>query len=152
MQIATKLQQLFRQYQYAFMHYDMDELQQCYHLPCTLNTPDKILLIKSENDFLQEFDAIFTQLKSAQTSNIVAKQCSFEQISQQLYLVCIAWDFIDGHGEVFADFAAIYHVLDCKHNINEIESSAIRKNTVKIINVVSHELDSALTLSEQLSW
>ena len=60
-------------------------------------------------------------------------------MSEQLYLVCIDWDFIDEHGQVFADFAAIYHVLDTE-------------GVLKIVNVASHELDSSLTLAEPLSW
>jgi hypothetical protein len=53
--------------------------------------------------------------------------------------VCIDWDFIDGQGQVFADFTAFYHVVD----IND---------TLKIINVISHELESSLTLAKPLHW
>ena len=73
------------------------------------------------------------------TSDIIAKSASYSKVSEQVYLVCIDWDFIDGQGQVFADFAAIYHVLD----IND---------SMKIINVISHELDSSLTLETPLSW
>ena len=134
-----KLQQLFKHYQNAFLQCDLEAVSRCYHLPCTLNTPDKIVLLKSAADCQQEFGAIFTQLKEASTSNIIAKKASFEQVSKQVYLVCIDWGFIDGQGLVFADFAAIYHVLD-------------HDGTLKIINVVSHDLDSSLSLAEPLSW
>ncbi len=134
-----KLQQLFKQYQNAFLQYDLDKLSSCYHLPCTLNTPDKIVLLSSQADCQQEFGAIFTQLKEASTSDIIAQQATFQQVSEQLYLVCIDWGFIDGQGQVFADFAAIYHVLNTG-------------DTLKIVNVVSHELESSLTLTESLSW
>ncbi|ALO35324.1 hypothetical protein CMT41_11780 [Colwellia sp. MT41] len=139
MQISSRLQQLFKRYQNAFLHCDIEGVSGCYHLPCTLNTPDKIVLLASQADCQQEFSTIFTQLKDACTSNIIAKQASFMQVSKQLYLVCIDWDFIDGQGQVFADFTAIYHVLD-------------HEGTLKIVNVVSHELDSSLTLAEPLSW
>jgi len=134
-----KLQQLFKQYQNSFINYELDEVSRCYHLPCTLNTPDKIVLLSSLADCQTEFGSIFTQLKEANTSNVIAKKASFEQMSEQLYLVCIDWDFIDGQGQVFADFAAIYHVLDTG-------------DALKIVNVVSHELESSLTLTEPLSW
>jgi hypothetical protein len=139
MRVGIKLQTLFKCYQNAFIHYDMSEVINCYHLPCTLNTPDKIVLLLSQSDCYKEFGAIFTQLKEAKTSNVIAKKASFEQVSKQLYLVCIDWDFIDGQGQVFADFTAIYHVLD-------------NDDTLKIVNVISHELDSSLTLTESLSW
>ena len=139
MQIGIRLQQLFKHYQNAFLQCDMDEVISCYHLPCTLNTPDKIVLLASAADCQQEFGAIFTQLKEAKTSNIIAKKASFTQVSEQLYLVCIDWDFIDGQGQVFAAFAAIYHVLD-------------NDGTLKIVNVVSHEIESSLTLAESLRW
>jgi len=134
-----KLQQLFKQYQDAFLQYDLDGVSSCYHLPCTLNTPDKVVLLSSVADCLTEFGAIFTQLKEAHTNDVIAKKASFEQMSEQLYLVCIDWDFIDGQGLVFADFVAIYHVLDTG-------------DALKIVNVVSHDLESSLTLSESLSW
>ncbi|KGJ90842.1 hypothetical protein [Colwellia psychrerythraea] len=139
MQIGTELQALFKRYQHAFIHYDLNEVSRCYHLPCTLNTPDKIVLLTNSSDCLQEFGTILTQLKEANTSDIIAKKSSFEQISKQLYLVCIDWDFIDGQGQVFADFTAIYHVIN-------------DEGTLKIINVISHELDSSLTLAEPLDW
>ncbi|TMM46512.1 hypothetical protein [Colwellia ponticola] len=134
-----QLTALFKQYQKAFLAYDIDALSDCYHLPCTLNTPDKVVLLANLSDCHEEFTTIFTQLKQAKTSNIIAKQACFEKISKQVYLVCIDWDFIDGQGDVFADFTAIYHVLD-------------DGGILKIINVISHELDSSLTLTEPLSW
>jgi hypothetical protein len=134
-----KIQQLFKAYQHSFINYDMDGVSSCYHLPCTLNTPDKIVLLTSRADCQREFGEIFTQLKEANTSDVIAKKASFVQMSEQLYLVCIDWYFIDDQGEVFADFAAIYHVLDTD-------------GVLKIINVVSHELESSLTLTESLSW
>ncbi len=136
---ANKLQNLFTQYQQSFLAYDIQGVMDCYHLPCTLNTPDKIVLLSNEADCHNEFSDIFTQLKSVATSNVLAKKASYEQISAQLYLVCIDWDFIDGQGEVFADFAAVYHVLDIA-------------GAFKIINVISHTLESSLTLAEPLDW
>ncbi len=136
---ASKLENLFTQYQKAFLAYDIEAVMDCYHLPCTLNTPDKIVLLANESDCHNEFSEIFAQLKSVATSNVLAKKASYEQISEQLYLVCIDWDFIDGQGDVFADFAAVYHVLDIA-------------GTFKIINVISHALESSLTLAKLLNW
>ena len=136
---AIKLQNLFEHYQNAFLAYDIDQVISCYHLPCTLNTPDKIVLLLNDSDCYDEFSEIFTQLKSVKTSNVLAKKASYEQISEQLYLVCIDWDFIDGQGDVFADFAAVYHVLDIA-------------GTFKIFNVISHGLENSLALANQLQW
>ena len=137
--ITIKLQKLFKHYQEAFLTYNIEEVINCYHLPCTLNTPDKIVLLANQSDCEKEFSEIFTQLKTVDTSNIIANKASYMQVSEQLYLVCIDWDFIDGQGQVFADFAAVYHVLDSE-------------DSLKIINVISHELESSLTLAEPLNW
>ncbi len=137
--ITIKLQKLFKRYQEAFLTYNIEEVINCYHLPCTLNTPDKIVLLANQSDCEKEFSEIFTQLKTVDTSNIIANKASYMQVSEQLYLVCIDWDFIDGQGQVFADFAAVYHVLDSE-------------GSLKIINVISHELESSLTLAEPLNW
>lgn len=136
---AKKLQQLFKHYQDSFLKYDLKGVSSCYHLPCTLNTPDKIVLLSNESDCEQEFSAIFTQLTDAKTSDVIAKKASFTQVNGQVYLVCIDWDFIDGKEQVFADFTAIYHVLEVD-------------GTLKIINVTSHELDSSLALTESFCW
>ena len=139
MPIDIRLQQLFKQYQNAFINYELDNVSRCYHLPCTLNTPDKIVLLSNEIDCQKEFSAIFTQLRQANTRDITVQKASFSEVSKQLYLVCIEWDFIDEKGSTFADFAAIYHVLDTGE-------------ALKIINVVSHELESSLTLAKPLHW
>ena len=139
MAIATKLAQLFERYQNAFIAYDIDVLSDCYHLPCTLNTPEQITLLKNKADCKKEFESIFSQLKDGNINQIIAKQASYEQVSEQLYLVCIDWDFIDTEDEIFADFAAIYHVL-------------VNDNSLQIVNVTSHDLECSLTLKEKFSW
>lgn len=136
--IKNRLEQLFKSYQKAFINYDINKVSSCYHLPCTLNTPDRIVLLSSDSDCQQEFLAIFTQLKEGKMSDIIAHKASFQQVSEQLYLVCIDWDFVDENKQTFADFVAIYHVVDCN-------------DTLKIVNVVSHELTSSLTLENRLN-
>jgi hypothetical protein len=136
---ASKLQNLFTQYQKSFLAYDIEGVMDCYHLPCTLNTPDKIVLLSNESDCHNEFSEIFEQLKQAVTSDVFAKKASYVEVSKKLYLVCIDWSFIDGQGQVFADFSAVYHVVDID-------------DTLKIINVISHELQSSLTLAKPLHW
>ena len=105
----------------------------------SLSQLNLISAVEKEFKIKLEFSEIFTQLKDVATSDILAKKASFMQVSKQLYLVCIDWHFIDGQGQVFADFAAFYQVL----NIN---------GALKIVNVTSHELESSLTLAEPLSW
>lgn len=139
MQSTTNLELLFKSYQDAFANYDIDNVSACYHLPCTLNTPEQVTLLTNQDDCQQEFGAIFSQLKDANINQILVKNASYSVISEKLYLVCIDWDFIDESGEVFADFAAIYHVLETD-------------KTLKIINVTSHDLECTLTLSEPLKW
>ena len=139
MVIATQLGQLFERYQNAFIAYDIDTLSDCYHLPCTLNTPEQITLLTNKADCRQEFNTIFSQLKDGNINQIIAKKASYEQVSDQLYLVCIEWDFIDNDEEIFADFAAIYHIL-------------VNDSGLKIINVTSHDLECSLSLSEKFSW
>lgn len=133
-----RLQQLFKYYQQAFLNYQLSEVSSCYHLPCTLNTPDKVVLLLNQDDCKQEFNAIFTQLKAANTGDIIAQKASFQLVSEQVCLVCIEWDFIDDQGSVFADFVALYHVLDID-------------GALKIINVVSHELNNSLSLEHKLT-
>ncbi len=108
--IKEQLQQLFRRYLNAFKAYDIDSVVNCYHIPCTLNTPDNIVLVNSAMDCQQEFNNIFIQLKQNCTSNIIAQKLSYQQVTDNVYMVCIDWEFLDGNKQVFADFSAIYHM------------------------------------------
>jgi hypothetical protein len=136
--ITEKLEHLFTNYLRHFKEYNLEGVINCYHLPCTLNTPDKVSLLSNEQDCQQEFNSIFSQLKEANTSNVVANKASYQQISEQVFLVNIDWDFFDGNQQVFADFTALYHVL-------------IVADELKIFNVISHELSNSLSLKHSFS-
>ncbi len=134
--LTHKIENLFNHYLSAFKAYSIDGVSACYHLPCTLSTPDKVLLLTTKEQCQQEFFDIFTQLKASDTTNIIAKKASYQKIAENLTLVCIDWEFIDDKRNVFTDFCAYYHLVE----INQ---------TAKIVNVVSHELSNSLTLANQ---
>ena len=135
---TEKIQQLFSDYLHHFLEYDLAGLANCYHLPCTLSTPDKLSFVMNQQDLFEEFTGIFEQLKSAQTSHIVANKASYQQMSDTVFLVSIDWDFFDGNQQVFADFTALYHVVDVEGEL-------------KIFNVISHELGNSLSLVHTFS-
>lgn len=135
---TQKIVSFFTNYITAFKTYDLVKVAACYHLPCTLHTPDKVVLLTEIKGCNQEFSDIFTQLQQAKTSDIMAKKASYSIITNDLMLVCIAWDFMDDQGEVFADFCAIYHLTQ----IND---------ELKIINVVSHDLSNSIELAHKFN-
>jgi len=138
---TQQIESLFDNYLAAFSTYDLDSVVACYNIPCTLHTPDKIVLVNSIDDCRQELNDIFTQLKQANTANIVARKASYMSINDELLLACVDWDFIDEQGQVFADFCAYYH-------ISILNSS---KQKLAIVNVVSHELSNSLSLTNAFS-
>ena len=129
---------LFQNYLTAFKGNKLDSVVECYHLPCTLHTPDKVVLLTDIQNCQKEFADIFLQLKQAKTSDIIARQASYSLVSKELFLVSIDWEFLDQQGEIFADFCAVYHVANIE-------------NKLKIINVVSHDLSNSIMLTEQFS-
>jgi len=133
---TQQIEALFERYLMAFKAYDLDGVVACYNLPCTLHTPDKIVLVNSIDNCKQEFNDIFTQLKQGNTAKIIARRASYLSITDNLSLACVDWDFINEQGEVFADFCAYYHMVESED-----------KQKLKIINVVSHELSNSLSLS-----
>lgn len=135
--LIQQIEALFENYIAAFKSYDLNAVGACYHLPCTLHTPDNLVLVGNEIECQQEFSNIFTQLKQARTIDIIAKKASYQQVSNNLWLVSIDWDFLDSEMQVFADFCAVYHLI-------EVEGQ------LKIVNVVSHELTNSLTLTYPL--
>jgi len=130
----------------AFVGYDLNSVCACYQLPCTLNTPDKIVLLTDVEQCKKEFNEIFTQLQQANTSKIVAQKASFMQINAHLLLACIDWEFLDGTNQTFADFSAFYHI-----SIVTSDSSEVAKQELKIMNVVSHELANSISLTHSFS-
>jgi len=141
-----KIENLFSQYLTAFKGYNLDDVCACYHLPCTLNTPDRIVLLENENQCRQEFSDIFEQLKQANTSEISAQKASFMMINENLLLACIDWCFLDSDEEVFADFSAFYHI-----SIVSNISAESTNQELKIMNVISQELSNSISLVHSFS-
>ena len=138
---TKQIETLFEHYLVALSHYDLDAVVACYHIPCTLHTPDKMVLVKNIDDCRQALNEIFIQLKQANTAKIVARNASYMSINDNLLLACVDWDFIDDQGQVFADFCAYYHI--------SILDGPEQK--LSIVNVVSHELSNSLPLANVFS-
>lgn len=138
---TQQIKTLFDNYLAAFSAYDLDAVVECYHIPCTLHTPDKIVLVNSIDDCRQELSDIFTQLKQAKTVKIVAQKSSYMSINDDLLLACVDWNFIGEQEQIFANFCAYYHL--------SITSST--KQNLSIVNVVSHELSNSLSLANEFS-
>ena len=138
---TQQIKTLFDNYLAAFSAYDLDAVVECYHIPCTLHTPDKIVLVNSIDDCRQELSDIFTQLKQAKTVKIVAQKSSYMSINDDLLLACVDWSFIGEQEQIFANFCAYYHL--------SITSST--KQNLSIVNVVSHELSNSLSLANEFS-
>jgi len=136
--IEQQLKKLFKEYIVGFKDYNYTAVQACYHLPCTLHTPDKIAHLANSEIFAQEFKDIFTVLQHANTQEILATNASYSLSMNNAMDVCIDWEFINDKGEAFAVFTAFYHVV-------EIEKK------LKIINVVSHELSNSVALLHNLA-
>jgi|TARA_B110000438_G_C15782260_1_gene636832 hypothetical protein len=130
----TVIEKLFQRYIAAFHQQNMVETQQCYQLPCTLHTPDKVVLIDNEEAFKREFIDIFTVLSHAEIKHFVPLKSSFSVLKDDLVLACIDWQFIDSKDEVFTDFSAFYHLL-------------LKEGQWRIFNVVSQELSQSIDLN-----
>lgn len=138
---TQQIESLFNCYLAAFSTYDLDAVVACYHIPCTLHTPEKIVLVNNIDDCRQELNDIFTQLKKANTAKIVARKASYTSINDDLLLACVDWRFIDEQEQVFADFCAYYHISVLNNS----------QQTLAIVNVVSHELSNSLSLANGFS-
>lgn len=139
MNVEQQLNDLFTRYIEAFSQYDMDAALSCYHLPCTLHTPEKIAYLVNDEKFKQEFIDIFTILKHANISRIVADKASYQHCNKSALDVCIDWLFYDENDELFTDFTAFYHIA------NDEGSESIGK----IVSVVSHEIENSIELAQR---
>lgn len=133
----NKLQSFIQGYLECFKHYDIKTLQKYYCLPCTLSTPDKLVLVTTNEKFEQEFLQIFTQLKQANTVEFRFSNISYTKVNNEFITLGGHWVFINDQQETFAEFFACYHLL--KENDN-----------IKIVNVISHEVENTVTFTEKL--
>ncbi|MDG1752839.1 MAG: hypothetical protein P8I03_14460 [Thalassotalea sp.] len=134
----TALVNLFLRYTAAFKCYDLSTVKQCYQLPCTLHTPDKVVYLASEIDLEKEFIQIFTVLQNAKISDIKITKATFNVSVNGAIDMCIDWAFIDENNKVFTDFCAFYHLVEIEEQF-------------KIISVVSHELSNSVELPFNVS-
>ena len=132
------IEQLFQRYVAAFEQQDIAGIQRCYHLPCTLHTPDRVVLIESSKVFEGEFIDIFTVVNHANIVRFIALKASFSQLNDKLILACVDWQFIDANEQVFTDFSAFYHL-------------AMEDGQWRIFNVVSQELSQSKELNTPLN-
>ena len=132
-----QLKQFIQRYIACFAEYDLTTLQRFYQLPCTLSTPDKLVLVASTNDFEEEFSQIFAQLKEAQTAAFSFNEISFTQVSDSMIILGGHWRFKNAAQEPFAEFFACYHLIK-------------KNDKLTIVNVMSHQVENAITFAEKL--
>lgn len=134
---SVKLKSFFEQYIKAVAHYDLLLVRQCYLLPCTLNTPESVVLLADEHIFIDTFEKIFSQLKNADITGFKVSNISYQHIKHDLLLVNIDWQFIQRDNTLFTAFSAIYHIV-------------LHNDEYKIVNVISQELSQGLVLENLL--
>ncbi|MCH2058398.1 MAG: hypothetical protein MK214_17675 [Thalassotalea sp.] len=133
-----ELSLLYQRYIQAFAQYDIAATRQCYQLPCILSTPEKVLVIKSEEDFECEFTQIFSMLRSNNISGFKASNASFEQVDDNIYLAHLDWQFFDDANNLFTEFAAIYHL-------------SYQNQAYRIISVISHDIGQSPSFTHSMS-
>jgi hypothetical protein len=136
--LEQALIELFKDYISAFEQYNFSAARACYHLPCTLHTPDKIAYLSGRESFDKEFEEIFIVLKHANTKKIIPTAASYNNSANSSVDICVDWAFIDDKDEVFADFTAFFHVIKIAEQF-------------KIVSVVSHDLTNSVELEFPLT-
>jgi len=138
MVLSQQLQQLFNNYQQAFKAQNIKDVLACYQLPCTLVTPDRLVLLSTIVDAEQEFAQIFRGINNLGIQTFKATNASFTDINDNIFAVNIHWQFFDQKKAIIADFAALYHLIK-------------NEQQLKIFQVISHENDPIITLPFSLN-
>jgi len=136
--ISSIITQLYRQYIESFSRLDINAVKQCYVLPCTLSTPDKVVLLDNESTFEQEFSDIFNMLKQENITGFKTSNASFSQINDNLVVVNVDWQFLQQANNLFTEFTAIYHLTKCNDEF-------------KIATVISQDINQAISLEHSLT-
>lgn len=130
------LSAFFKAYINAFFHYNTDEVKSFYQLPCTLNTPEQLLVL-TQNTIDEELTKIFNQLKAANLSGMKMFNSSYDEVTESLAVVNISWQLFTEDEQLYTEFFALYHVVN-------IEGSW------KILNINSQALEQSVALTQTL--
>ena len=136
--LTTDIQTLFNKFQEGFKTFNLAKVADCYHLPCTLNTPDKMTLLITKQELSSEINSIFEQLKNEKFVSVTLHNASYMKLIDELIFVNIDWTFIDSTGQVFSEFSAFYHLITVDKKL-------------KIINAVSHQISNSQRLGTPFS-
>ncbi len=134
---SQSLAVFFSQYLKAFERNDIATLAKSYQLPCTLSTPDNIMVLDNQQQLESVLSTIMQQLAQADVCDIKVLQASCTEVTESIVLACVDWSFVDGKQQVFADFSAFYHLVNAGEHY-------------KIISVSSQELSQSAKLAEPL--
>ncbi len=136
--ISNTLASLYQRYIQAFAQLDIDAVKQCYLMPCTLNTPDKVVLLDSDDKFNQEFAQIFAVIQAENIVGFKTSNASYDVVSPSVIVAAIDWQFLTSANTLFTEFTAIYHLTK-------------QGDDIKIINVISQDVSQSITLRHPLN-
>lgn len=132
--LTADIQQSLNRFQKGFHHFDLAMVVDCYHLPCTLNTPEKMSIINTKAELENEINGIFEQLRHECFARFELSNTSYMQLTEDLSFATINWTFIDKTNQVFSEFSAFYHL-------------SVKDKKLKIINATSHQICNEKNLS-----
>ncbi|WP_448565456.1 hypothetical protein [Thalassotalea ganghwensis] len=118
---------------------DIEALSGCYQFPCTLSTPDELMLLTNEKELLAQFSDIRQQVQQADVNCITCSNISFSKVCENITLLGMTWLLQTASGQVLSHFFACYHLV----TINE---------HYRIFNVVSQEAEKAVVLSTAITF
>lgn len=127
--ITQHIQTLLTRFHNGIKAFDFDVIKQCYHLPCTINTPDSMTLVTTGKELETEFLGIFEQLKNEGLASFTCSNTRYSPINDTLFLAEIDWQFIDVNKVIFSEFAAFYHIQFIEEQF-------------KIVNATSHHISN----------
>ncbi len=126
----------FKQYINAFFQYNSASVQSYYQLPCTLNTPEQLVILTQQN-INEELIQVFNELKAAKLSGMKIFNSSYDTITESLAVVNISWQLFTENDQLFTEFCALYHVIKLS-------------GEWKIVNINSQALEQSIALTQTL--
>ena len=132
--LTETIQKSLNRLQKGFYHFDLVMVMDCYHLPCTLNTPEKISVINTQAELKSEINRIFEQLRHECFARFELNNTSYMQLTENLSFATINWKFFDKSNQIFSEFSAFYHL-------------SVKDKKLKIINATSHQICNEQNLS-----
>ena len=126
--INDKIENWLANYAKLFEENNLEEIINCYAVPSTMSTPEKVVIMKSADEVEQQISEILLLTKQSMLKQAKVLDLVIYPYDDNIFIANCRWQMEDAAGQIFAEFGAVYQLV-------------YSKNEFRILNVTSYYQD-----------